>query len=118
MDPRRRIKIALLVILFFLGTGTAGYMFIDGFSFIDGLYMTVITISTVGYGEVRELSDGGRLFTIFLIFSGVGSLAFAAGAFTELIIERAGNPNRWKKVMEKKISTLKNILNLLALKRS
>lgn len=107
MGPEKRIKLAICLVLFFLGTGTVGYSFIDGYSLLDAFYMTVITITTVGYGEIQQLSEAGRVFTIFLILSGVGSIAFAAGAFTELIIERSANPNRWKKPMEKKISKLK-----------
>ncbi len=68
--------------------------------------MTVITISTVGFGEIHPLSEPGRVFTIFLILFGVGSLAFAAHAFTESMIERAANPNLRKKSMERKIKKL------------
>ena len=107
MGPEKRIKLAIGLVLFFLGTGTVGYSLIDGYSTLDAFYMTVITITTVGYGEIQQLSEAGRVFTIFLILSGVGSIAFAASAFTELVIERAANPNRWIKSMEKKISKLK-----------
>ncbi len=107
MVPEKRIKLAICIVLFILGTGTVGYTFIDGYSPLDAFYMTVITITTVGYGEIQQLSEAGRVFTIFLILFGVGSIAFAAGAFTELIIERSANPDRWKKPMEKKISKLK-----------
>jgi len=107
MGPEKRIKLALCLVLFFLGTGTVGYTCIDGYTPLDAFYMTVITITTVGYGEIQQLSEVGRVFTIFLILSGVGSIAFAAGAFTELVIERSANPNRWKKSMEKRIGKLK-----------
>ena len=94
MGPEKRIKLAICLVLFFLGTGTVGYSYIDGYSLLDAFYMTVITLTTVGYGEIQQLSEAGRVFTIFLILFGVGSIAFAAGAFTELIIERSANPNR------------------------
>ena len=103
MDSRRRIWIALAVTLFFLGVGTAGYVRIEHFPPLDALYMAVITISTVGFGEIHPLSEPGRVFTIFLILFGVGSLAFAAHAFTESMIERASNPNSRKRSMERKI---------------
>jgi voltage-gated potassium channel len=106
MDSRRRIWIALAVTLFFLGVGTVGYVKIEHFPPLDAFYMTVITISTVGYGEIHPLSEAGRVFTIFLILFGVGSLAFAAHAFTESMIERASNPNLRKKSMERKIKKL------------
>ena len=106
MDSRRRIWIALAVTLFFLGVGTVGYVKIENFPPLDAFYMTVITISTVGFGEIHPLSEPGRVFTIFLILFGVGSLAFAAHAFTESMIERASNPNLRKRSMEKKIKNL------------
>jgi voltage-gated potassium channel len=106
MESRRRIWIALAVTLFFMGVGTVGYVKIEHFPPLDAFYMTVITISTVGFGEIYPLSETGRIFTIFLILFGVGSLAFAAHAFTESMIERASNPNLRKKSMERKIKKL------------
>ncbi len=107
MGPHKRIFLAIFFLLFFLVTGTAGYHILEGYTFIDAFYMTVITISTVGYGEINPLSESGRIFTVFLILSGVGSIAFAASAFTEMVIEQSANPNRWTKSMEKRISKLK-----------
>ena len=62
----------LLTILF----GTAGYMVIEHFNFLEALYMTVITISTVGFTEVKPLSDTGRIFTIFLILVNLGLFTY------------------------------------------
>mgnify|MGYP003492383092 FL=1 len=79
----------VLTILF----GTAGYMAIESFSFLEALYMTVITISTVGFTEVRPLSESGRIFTIFLILVNLGLFTyfvtlltrfFSDGEFTKL----------------------------------
>ena len=56
-------------VLFF---GTFGYWFLEGWSFVDALYMTVITLTTVGFGEVHPLDHNGKLFTAFLIVAGVG----------------------------------------------
>lgn len=68
---------ALLIIPFVLfGFGTAGYMWLAGWSFSDALFMTAITLTTVGFGEVRPLDDNGRLFTILLILLGAFYLAF------------------------------------------
>jgi hypothetical protein len=58
------ILMALCIVIF----GTAGYMGIEGWEFFDALYMTIITISTVGYSEVHQVSKAGRLFTIVLVF--------------------------------------------------
>jgi voltage-gated potassium channel len=66
------VAMLLLTILF----GTAGYMVIEHFDFLESLYMTVITISTVGFTEVRPLSDAGRIFTIFLILVNLGLFTY------------------------------------------
>lgn len=58
--------------------GTIGYMLIEDYSTIEGFYMTLITVSTVGYGEIRPLSDEGRLFTSVLIISSFGTFAYVA----------------------------------------
>ena len=62
----------MLVIGMLLVLGTAGYMLIEGWSFLDALYMTVTTLVTVGFGEIHPLSTTGRIFTIGLIVLGVG----------------------------------------------
>lgn len=71
----------------FTAFGTIGYHLIERWSWFDSLYMTVITFSTVGYGEVHPLSHQGRIFTIFLIIVGVGLVYFAIGTLTALLLE-------------------------------
>ncbi len=73
---------SLLLALLTLGTG--GYMFIEGWSFIDSLYMTVITMTTIGYGEVKPLSAIGRIFTIGLIGVGVIIATYSVGEVINL----------------------------------
>jgi len=68
--------------------GTLGYMAIEGWSFIDALYMTAITMSTIGYGEVRSLSPVGRVYTIGLIAIGVLTASFAITVVVELFTSR------------------------------
>jgi voltage-gated potassium channel len=65
--------------------GTFGYMWIEHWSAFDALYMTVITLSTVGFGEIRPLSTAGRAFTMMLIVTGVGSLAYLASSMAQYI---------------------------------
>ena len=78
---------ALLAIVFVLSLGTFGYQIVEGWPFLDSFYMTVITLTTVGFGEVRPLSNEGRIFTIILIFLGVGVVTYAVLTGTRLIIE-------------------------------
>lgn len=69
-----------------MGAGTAGYVLIEGMSLLDALYMTVTTVTTVGYREVQPLGTAGRLFTIALIVTGVGSALYLLARLAELAI--------------------------------
>jgi voltage-gated potassium channel len=76
---------SLLVILPFVGT--LGYMTLEGWSFLDAVYMSVITITTIGFGEVRPLDDSGRVFTIFLAIGGVGAIFYGLIAMFRFLLE-------------------------------
>jgi voltage-gated potassium channel len=77
--------LAALILVFCLGV--AGYMHVEGWSFFDSLYQVVITLSTVGFQEVYPLSRNGRIVTMLLIVSGVGSFAYLVGTFTQVLVE-------------------------------
>jgi len=66
----KKIIKGLMMLGLVLIIGTMGYMLIERWHFLDALYMTVITITTVGYGEIRQLHETSRIFTIFVIFMG------------------------------------------------
>jgi len=82
----RRLRFALLIILGLIAAGTVGYYVLEGMSFLDALYMTIITLTTVGFGEVKPLSHAGRLFTIGLILSGVVVGAWAIHNAVEVLL--------------------------------
>lgn len=82
-----KIVRGFFILLLVLSVGTSGYMLIEGWRFLDALYMTVITISTVGYKEVWELSDGGRVFTLCIIFSGMGIIAYLLSMFAQAMVD-------------------------------
>lgn len=70
-----------------LAGGTVGYMALERWSFLDSLYMTVITITTVGFREVKDVSHAGRIFTIFVIFSGMGIIAYLLGITAQAMVD-------------------------------
>lgn len=89
MDRRltRRIILAAGLLVFALIAGTIGFRIIEGYSVFDAFYMTLITITTVGYQEIHPLSRAGRIFNSVLILFGVSAVFFSAGAMTQTIIE-------------------------------
>ena len=68
-------------------SGTLGFMWIESWDLADAFYMTIITVSTVGYGEVQPLSSAGRLFAVFLIGGGVATLGYSFGALAQWVTE-------------------------------
>jgi voltage-gated potassium channel len=108
MTPTRRFALALLLVVLMTLIGAAGYRFIEHMSILDSFYMAVITISTVGFGEVKPLTPAGRLFTIGLIVAGVGSAVYLFTIIGELIVEGRLREFLGKSAMNRKIHDLKN----------
>lgn len=77
----------LCVILIAISLGTLGYQLIEGWSLVDALYMTIITMTTVGYGEVRPLSEAGRMFTVGLIITSIGIAGYVISKMTAFVVE-------------------------------
>ena len=86
-NQRTELLKAGIYVLILLFIGTAGYMLIESYPPIDALYMTVITISTVGFREIKPLSDTGKIFTIFLIISSLGVLAYFLSNLTQSLFK-------------------------------
>src|SRR5580658_10295933 len=84
--PRRLTLIAIAVALTLAG-GTVGFVLIEHYPVFDAFYMTLTTVTTVGYGEIRTLSTAGRVFNCFLILFGVIVMLLAIGAMTQTVIE-------------------------------
>ncbi len=103
----RHLGIAISLVLGVLALGIVGYMLIEQFSFIDALFTTVDMMSTVGI-TAHPLSDSGRLFTILIIILGVGSLFYTFGVIMEFIIEGHFRQAIGRRIMDRKISTLRN----------
>ena len=86
-DYRRRLILGGALLVSLVVFGTAGYMAVERWSFVDALYMTVITATTVGFGEVHPLSQNGKLFTIVLIVFGVGTIGYALTNLVSFVVE-------------------------------
>ncbi|AAB89577.1 MULTISPECIES: potassium channel protein [Archaeoglobus] len=93
------LKIGIFLSLVVLA-GTVGYHFVEGWDWFDSLYMTVITITTTGYGEVKPMGPGGRVISMLLMFVGVGTFLYAVNVFMGLIVE-GRIEKRWEKMIEK-----------------
>jgi len=84
--PRNLLR-GLTMLGLVLAAGTLGYVVIEGWQALDALYMTVITITTVGFKEVRDVSTAGRVFTLILIFTGMGIMAYTVGMVAQWMVE-------------------------------
>ncbi len=107
MSYKKKLQRALFFIISLMGIGVVGYMLIDDYSFLDALYMTVITITTVGFGEVQPIGIEGKIFTIFLILTSITVFGYTISVFTEYIASGQLFDRIKHKKVEKKIGTLK-----------
>ena len=96
---RSKIYKALLLLFGILVMGSLGYMAIEKYDFVDALYMTVITISTVGFKEANPLDFQGKIFTIILIFTSVGIYGYILSVITDYI----SNTNLMEELKTKKV---------------
>ena len=87
MDRTTHLVIVIILAVFLVGLGTAGYMVIEHWDVLDSIYMTVITLSTIGYGEVNPVSPAGRIFTLVLIVMGVGFFLYVLGNVVQFLVE-------------------------------
>ncbi|HEY6838727.1 MAG TPA: NAD-binding protein [Geobacteraceae bacterium] len=108
MDPVRHLKLSILVLAMLVTLGTAGYTVIEGWRPLDSLYMTVITLGTVGFREVHELSDAGKVFTMILIVFGVSVIGYIVGSLAQIMFEGQFQRIIGRKKVEKKIEALRD----------
>ncbi len=100
---RREAALGLAVFAVLHVVGTAGYMFFEKWDAFDAFYMTFITLATIGFGEVRPLSDAGRLFTVVLATVGIGTFATIASRAVQLLVTHPGFRER---AMQRRIDKL------------
>lgn len=104
----KRIIVSIIVLIFIYFLGSIGYMVIENMAFLDALFMTTITITTVGYGLVKELSTTGIIFTIILIITGTGTAAFIIINLADFLLSEFLLGRIEKRRTRKMISKLKN----------
>ncbi len=102
------ITLTLILTFGLVFGGTCGYMLIEGWPFDDAMYMTIITLATVGYGEVHQVSDAGRLFTMVLIVLGVGYFMYVIGLLVQYLVEDRIRVILGRRKLDKQIAKLTN----------
>ena len=107
MNSLKKVKYSLSTLIILIGGGTLGYAVIEDWGAFEALYMTVITLATVGYGEVHTLSHEGQIFTIFLIILGVGTIAYTISSMIQFMVEGQLYQILGRKKVQKRISRLK-----------
>jgi len=106
MNRAHHLIIVSILMILVIAIGTAGYMAIEGWDLTDSLYMAVITLTTVGYGEIHKVSKAGQIFTIFFIFTGVGISMYVLGAVVQFVIEGRIQQILGRRRVDKKILQL------------
>ncbi|MFC2003975.1 potassium channel family protein [Chloroflexota bacterium] len=107
MNSLRRLSWGIGALVAIIAIGVIGYTVIEGWSFLDSLYMTIITITTVGYNEVHPPTDNGQIFSIFLIIGGVGGALYALTGVMQYIVEGNIGTTWGRRRMKSKIAQLK-----------
>ena len=108
MERKSHFTFSLILTAALVLIGTSGYMIIEGWPVSDAIYMTIITLATVGYGEVHQVSGVGRIFTIFLIVAGVGYFMYVVGLLVQFLVEDRIRVILGRRKLDKQIAKLKD----------
>lgn len=100
------LGLCLMCVVFLAGLFV--FMYVEGWDFIDSFYMMVITLSTVGFGEIHVISQKGRLLTALVIVCGVGNFAFIVSSFTRMLVDGHLHNLLWRRKVQKRIDKLEN----------
>jgi voltage-gated potassium channel len=105
---KKRLILSIGLLFLVISFGTAGYRVIERWNFLDSLYMTIITLTTVGFKEVHDLSDNGKIFTVALIVGGVGTMLYVLRIGAQLVLEGELQEIYGRKRLEKRLKELKD----------
>ncbi len=108
LERFRLLKIFMLALMVLSAAGTAGFHYIEHWSWFDSFYMVITTFTTIGYQEVHPLSHAGRVFNSFLIIAGVSIVFVMIGSFTQALLEFELGKFFGKRRMEREVAGLKN----------
>jgi len=108
MDPVRHLRFSIAALVTVIAFGTLGYAMIEDWQAFDALYMTIITLATVGFKEVHELSPEGKIFTIVLIISGTGIIAYTLSSLIQFTLEGQLRKILGRKKLESRIGKLRD----------
>jgi len=108
MTTRIRLRLALISLTIVVAAGTAGFHLIEHWSWFDGFYMTLTTMTTIGYGEIHPLSHVGRIFNSFLIVASVLAACFTIGTLTHSLLEFEFGKAFGRRRMERELAKLSN----------
>jgi len=104
---RRQLRIALIALGIIIPIGVIGYILIEKLSILDALWITIVTLSTIGYGDVVPKTDIGRLFTLFIIIFGLGAVGIGAQALLEVLVSPNIRIIRQRRRSEKQIQEMR-----------
>lgn len=108
MKALHNLRVIGALLLLVMAAGTAGYHFIEGWSWFDGFYMVVTTLTTIGYQEVHPLSHAGRVFNVFVILCGVSLVLLGVGALSQALLEFELQSFFGRRRMQREIGRLDN----------
>src|SRR5213593_20748 len=106
--PLLRFRLAGILLAIVIAVGVAGYMLIDGWNFLDSFYMVIMTIATVGYGEVHPQGPPGRIFTSALIVIGVATMLYSFGVFASTLTDNALGEYRRQRRLQHELDRLRD----------
>lgn len=100
--------IGLMIMCLIFMAGLFVFMRVEGWGFVDSFYMMVITLSTVGFGEIHPLSERARLLTSVIILCGVSTFAYMVGSFSQMLVDGHLHKLLWRRKVQKRIDKLEN----------